>query len=133
MIKEISVPTHKHTEMIDITGKVKEAVSSTGISEGICIVYTPHTTSAITINEGADPDVTRDIIMELEKAVPWRDADYRHGEGNSAAHIKSSMFGASEMLLIEGGRIIFGTWQSVYFCEFDGPRNRRVYVKVMGK
>ncbi len=133
MIKEISVPTHKHTEMIDITGKVKEAVNSIGIDDGICVVFTPHTTSAITINEGADPDVTRDIIMELEKSVPWRDVDYRHGEGNSAAHIKSSMFGASEMLLIEGGRIIFGTWQSVYFCEFDGPRNRRVYVKVMGK
>ena len=133
MIKEISVPTHKHTEMIDITGKVKEAVSSIGIDDGICVVYTPHTTSAITINEGADPDVTRDIIMELEKAVPWRDADYRHGEGNSAAHIKSSMFGASETLLIEGGKIVFGTWQSVYFCEFDGPRNRRIYVKVMGK
>ena len=133
MIREIPVPTHKHTEMIDITGKVKEAVGSIGIDDGICVVFTPHTTSAITINEGADPDVTRDIIMELEKTVPWRDADYRHGEGNSAAHIKSSMFGASEMLLIEGGRIVFGTWQSVYFCEFDGPRNRRVYVKVIGK
>ena len=133
MIKEISIQTNKHSEMIDITGKVQSAVSSFGIDDGICVVYTPHTTAAVTINEGADPDVTRDIIMELEKMVPWRDIDYQHSEGNSSAHIKSSIFGASETLLIENGKIIFGTWQAVYFCEFDGPRHRRVYIKVIGK
>ena len=132
MIKEISVPTKSHTQFVSITRQVQDAVKELGVSDGICVVFTPHTTAAVTINEGADPDVTRDIIMELEKAIPWRDADYHHNEGNSAAHIKSSLVGASEMVLVEGGRLVLGTWQTVYFCEFDGPRHRKVYVKVVG-
>jgi len=96
-------------------------------------VFTPHTTAAVTINEGADPDVTRDMIMELEKMVPWRDPEYRHAEGNSASHIKSSMIGASEWCIIENGRPVLGTWQTFYFCEFDGPRRRKVYIKVIGR
>ena len=133
MIKEISVPTHKHTEFVNIGRQVQNAVDEIGVKDGMCFVYVPHTTAAVTINEGADPDVTRDIIMELEKAVPWRDVDYHHSEGNSAAHIKSSMIGVSETVMVENGKLVQGTWQTIYFCEFDGPRHRKVYVKVMGK
>lgn len=133
MIREISVPTHKHTEFINIGRQVQNAVNEIGVKDGICLVYTPHTTAAITINEDADPDVTRDIMMELEKAFPWNDVDYRHNEGNSAAHIKSSLVGASVMVIVENGKPIQGTWQTIYFCEFDGPRNRKVYVKIVGK
>ncbi len=132
MIKEISVSTHQHTEFIEIGREVQNVVKELGVKEGICLIFAPHTTAGITINEGADPDVTRDIMMELEKAVPWRDVDYQHNEGNSAAHIKSSIIGASEMVIVEDGRIILGTWQSIYFCEFDGPRHRKVYVKIVG-
>jgi secondary thiamine-phosphate synthase enzyme len=132
MIKEISVSTHKHTEFIDIGREVQNVVKELGVKEGICLIFAPHTTAGITINEGADPDVTRDIMMELEKNIPWRDADYSHSEGNSAAHIKSSIIGASEMVIVEDGRIVLGTWQSIYFCEFDGPRHRKVYVKIVG-
>jgi len=132
MMKELSVPTRSHTEFININSQVQKAVSESGVKDGVCYVFTPHTTAAVTINENADPDVTRDIQMELEKMVPWRDSDYRHSEGNSAAHIKSSIVGATETVLVEGGRLVLGTWQSLYFCEFDGPRSRRVYVKVVG-
>lgn len=132
MIKEISVSTHQHTEFIEIGREVQNVVKELGVKEGICLIFAPHTTAGITINEGADPDVTRDIMMELEKAVPWRDVDYQHNEGNSAAHIKSSIIGASEMVIVEDGRIVLGTWQSIYFCEFDGPRHRKVYVKIVG-
>ena len=131
-MKDIPVPTHQHTEFIDITGSVQRAVEEIGIKNGVCYIFTPHTTAAVTINEGADPDVTRDIKMELEKIAPWRDVDFRHSEGNSAAHIKSSLVGASETVFVENGRLVLGTWQSLYFCEFDGPRSRRIYVKVIG-
>lgn len=133
MIREISVPTHKHTEFINIGGHVQKAVTEIGVKDGICLVYAPHTTAAVTINEDADPDVTRDIMMELEKAVPWRDVDYRHTEGNSAAHIKSSLVGASVMVMVEDGKLVLGTWQTIYFCEFDGPRQRKVFVKTVGR
>ena len=133
MMKELSVPTRSHTEFININSPVQKAVNESGVKDGVCYVFTPHTTAAVTINENADPDVTRDIQMELEKMVPWRDSDYRHGEGNSASHIKSSMIGASETVLVENGRLVLGVWQSIYFCEFDGPRSRRVYVKVIGE
>lgn len=133
MMKEISVSTHSHTEFKDIGREVQNVIKELGLKEGICLIFAPHTTAGITINEGADPDVTRDIMMELEKAVPWRDVDYQHSEGNSAAHIKSSIIGASEMVIVEDGRIVLGTWQSIYFCEFDGPRQRKVYVKVVEK
>ena len=100
------------------------------MKDGICTVFIPHTTAAVTINENADPDVVRDLIMELNKIVPWEDG-YHHAEGNSAAHLKSSMTGFSQQIIIEDGRLVLGTWQGIYFCEFDGPRHRKVYVKIM--
>jgi secondary thiamine-phosphate synthase enzyme len=127
-MKEISVETHSRVEMIDITAAVQKAVREEKIEKGICLVYTPHTTAAVTINENADPDVPRDILAALEKAVPFS-ANYRHTEGNSAAHVKSSLVGASELVIIENGRLILGTWQSIFFCEFDGPRTRKFIIK----
>ena len=129
---EISVKTSSHTQFIDITSKVSEVLQKTGIKDGICTVFTPHTTAGITINENADPDVPRDIIKEMEKVVPLNDG-YAHVEGNSAAHIKSSLFGCSETVIIRNGTLMLGTWQSVFFCEFDGPRNRKVWVEIIGK
>lgn len=114
----------------DITGHVKEAVKKSGVRDGIAIVYCPHTTTAITINENSDPDVTRDLLLALDATYPDR-ADFRHGEGNSAAHMKSSCVGVSETLIVRDGSPLLGTWQGIYFCEFDGPRSRRFYVKVM--
>ena len=125
-----SVKTDKHTQMIDITRQVQGAVRESNVDRGLCVVFVPHTTAAVTINENADPDVVRDFTMEINKIVPWEDG-YRHAEGNSAAHLKASMIGFSETILIEDGRLVLGTWQGVYFCEFDGPRSRNVYVKVM--
>jgi len=129
-ITGFSVQTDKHTEMIDITREVQGVVREKNVDRGICVVYVPHTTAAITINENADPDVVRDFTMEINKLVPWEDG-YRHAEGNSAAHLKASMIGFSQTILIEDGRLVLGTWQGIYFCEFDGPRSRKVYVKVI--
>ena len=126
---EYNVKTNAQIELINIDQYVNEALKKSGISEGICTVFVPHTTAAVTINENADPDVTRDIIMELDKVIPLNDG-YRHMEGNSAAHIKSSLIGASETVIVEKGRLKLGTWQSVFFCEFDGPRTRRLWVKL---
>jgi len=131
-MKTFQVISHKQVEMVDITGEVRTAVYGYGITEGIAVIYTPHTTAAITINENADPDVCRDIVMEINKIVPLQDG-YRHREGNSAAHLKSSLFGTSETLVISEGEIILGTWQGIYLCEFDGPRQRRVFVQVIGE
>ncbi len=131
-MKEISVQTHSRVEMIDITTSVQKTIRDEGIQSGICLVYTPHTTAAITINENADPDVPRDILAALDKEVPLS-ANYRHAEGNSAAHVKSSLIGASEMVIIENGRLVLGTWQSVFFCEFDGPRTRKVFITMIAK
>ena len=116
---------------VDITAEVTEAISESGVNEGICVVYCPHTTAAITINENADPDVKTDLISGFDKVFPDFES-FRHAEGNSDAHIKSSVVGASETIIVTGGRPLLGTWQGVYFCEFDGPRNRKFYVKVMG-
>ena len=127
-MKEISVQTHSRFEMIDITAAVEKAARDEKIESGIGLVYTPHTTAAVTINENADPDVPRDILAALDRAVPLS-ANYRHSEGNSAAHVKSSLVGASEMVVIENGRLVLGTWQSIFFCEFDGPRTRKVVIK----
>jgi secondary thiamine-phosphate synthase enzyme len=124
------VKTDLHTAMIDITRKVQDIVKESGIENGICIVYIPHTTAAVTVNENADPDVVKDFMMEINKLVPLSDG-YRHSEGNSAAHIKASMIGFSETLIVENGRLVLGTWQGIYFMEFDGPRIRKVYVKVL--
>lgn len=124
------VRTTRHTEMIDITSEVQKIVTKSNVKSGICIVFIPHTTAAVTINENADPDVVRDFTKEIDKIVPWEDG-YLHMEGNSAAHLKSSMMGFSEMILIEDGKLQLGMWQGIYFLEFDGPRMRKVNVKIM--
>ncbi|HOW07205.1 MAG TPA: secondary thiamine-phosphate synthase enzyme YjbQ [Flexilinea sp.] len=117
------------SQLIDITTRIQEVVTASGIREGLCTVFIPHTTAAVTINEDADPDVIHDFLYELDKIVPWQD-EYRHMEGNSAAHLKSSLIGVSEQILIENSRLMLGTWQGIYFCEFDGPRTRRVLVRI---
>ena len=122
------VKTHARFEMIDITGDVRSVLKKRGMRNGACYIFVPHTTAAVTINENADPDVPKDILMEMDKIVPLFD-DYRHSEGNSAAHIKASLFGPSEVVLVEDGKLVLGTWQSIFFCEFDGPRTRKVMVK----
>jgi secondary thiamine-phosphate synthase enzyme len=127
-MQEFSIQTTGRTGFISITAQVEVAVRELGIEEGAVLVYCPHTTGAVTINEGADPDVVRDLDMELGRIVPFEDG-YRHGEGNSAAHIKSSLVGCSELVAVSGGRLVLGTWQTIYFCEFDGPRRRRVLVQ----
>jgi secondary thiamine-phosphate synthase enzyme len=126
------VQTHRRTEFLDITDRVREAVRRRGVGQGVCVVYCPHTTAAITINENADPDVVHDILAWLQRTIPQQQADFRHGEGNSDAHIKSSLVGASAMLLVESGDLVLGRWQGVYFCEFDGPRRRTVHVQCLG-
>jgi secondary thiamine-phosphate synthase enzyme len=130
MIQTLQVRSSKQTEFIDITRLVQEIVQKAGVEDGLCILLVPHTTAAVTINENADPSVPRDILMELNKIVPFEDR-YQHTEGNSPAHIKSSLIGCSQTLFIESGKLLLGTWQGIFFCEFDGPRNRQVYVKVV--
>ncbi|MGZ3635101.1 MAG: secondary thiamine-phosphate synthase enzyme YjbQ [Syntrophales bacterium] len=126
-MKQFAVRTNTRAEMIDITDRIRILVKESRIKSGVCHVFVPHTTAAVTINENADPDVPRDILTELEKIIPFND-HYRHVEGNSAAHIKASIVGASETVFIENGELVLGTWQSIFFCEFDGPRSRRVIV-----
>ena len=128
-IKQLTVKTGARSDMIDITEMIRSVVRKSNIQNGFCYVFVPHTTAAVTINENADPDVPRDMLMALDKVIPWHD-QYRHQEGNAAAHVKSSLVGASVVVLIEDGNLILGTWQSVFFCEFDGPRTREVLVKV---
>ncbi|MCJ7509081.1 MAG: secondary thiamine-phosphate synthase enzyme YjbQ [candidate division Zixibacteria bacterium] len=130
MIKEISIRTSSRVELVDITSKVEEVISASKVESGICIIFVPHTTAAVTINENADPSVQRDILYELNKLVPFND-NYSHTEGNSAAHIKSSIIGASRSIIIQDGSLKLGTWQGIYFCEFDGPRNRKVWIKII--
>lgn len=128
MVRYINVRSRTRTEFIDITEKVQEVINEEEIKSGICFLYVPHTTAGITINEGADPSVQRDIQATLNKLIPF-EGDYLHREGNSAAHIKSSIVGASQSVIIDDGRLVLGTWQTIYFCEFDGPRHRRVVLK----
>jgi secondary thiamine-phosphate synthase enzyme len=128
-MKEFKVSTRARDAFIDITGEVRKAVAESGVSDGVCQIFIPHTTAAVTINEGADPAVRRDIIAELDKVIPWRDG-YSHSEGNAAAHIKTMLAGSSEMILISGGSLVLGTWQAIYFCEFDGPRTRKVLLRI---
>jgi secondary thiamine-phosphate synthase enzyme len=116
--------------MINITTAVQKTIHEEKIEKGICLVYTPHTTAAITINENADPNVPHDILAALDRAVPLS-TNYRHAEGNSAAHVKSSLVGASELVIVENGHLILGTWQSIFFCEFDGPRTRKVLISII--
>jgi len=133
MVYEITLKTNDRSQLIDITHQLQSVVLRSGVDEGICTVYVPHTTAGVTINENADPSVKRDIVKHLEKLVPWREPYYEHAEGNSAAHIKSTIVGCSQTIIIKGGKLLLGTWQGVYFCEFDGPRTRKVYVKVIGE
>jgi len=126
----LTVKTKAQTDLVDITAEVQKIVRTSDVRDGLCMVYVPHTTAAVTINESADPSVKKDILMVLNKIIPW-DAGYRHLEGNSAAHIKSSLVGASELIAIENGGLVLGTWQGIFFCEFDGPRTRKVHVNVM--
>ena len=126
-----SLSINKAQTMVDITEIVKEDIKDSKVKDGIVVVYCPHTTAGITINENADPDVVRDLIYGFEKVYPTNDRNYKHFEGNSHAHMKSSTIGASQTLIIDNGRLILGTWPDVYFCEFDGPRNRNFYVKIM--
>ncbi len=131
-MKTLQIKSRQQVEMIDITRDVCNVISEYNVTDGLAVIFTPHTTAAITINENADPDVCRDIVMQINKMIPMQDG-YRHLEGNSAAHIKSSLFGASETLLINKGEVVLGTWQGIYFCEFDGPRQRQVQIKVIGR
>jgi secondary thiamine-phosphate synthase enzyme len=128
----LPVKTRNKTEFVDITADVREAVGKESISDGICMIYVPHTTAAVTINESADPSVKSDILMVLNDTVPWK-ADYRHAEGNSPAHVKSSLVGASELVAIADGKLVLGTWQGIFFCEFDGPRSRKVYLQLISR
>ena len=126
----ITVTTSARTEFVDVTKKVRKAVDATGVNSGLCMLYVPHTTAAVTINESADPSVRTDILKVINEIVPW-DANYRHLEGNSAAHIKTSLIGSSELIMVEKGRLVLGTWQGIFFCEFDGPRTRKLHVNLI--
>jgi secondary thiamine-phosphate synthase enzyme len=129
VIKTIAVKTSARTEMVDVTSLVERELAGAGISEGRITLYVPHTTAAITVNEGADPAVKADIVMVLNRIIPW-EAGYKHLEGNSPAHVKASLVGPSETVLVTKGRLLLGTWQRIFFCEFDGPRNRQLYLGI---
>jgi len=127
---QIEVPTGQHAQMIEITGQVQQLVAKENLDSGSVLVFVPHTTAGITINENADPDVVHDMLAQLEVMVPWKQKFYRHGEGNSASHVKASMMGSSVTVIVEKGQLQLGTWQGIWFCEFDGPRSRKVWVRV---
>jgi len=129
MTKQVTVATRSKTELVDISSEIEKIVEDSGIKDGVCWVFVPHTTAGISINEGADPSVKRDILSRLDKLVPSAET-YEHLEGNAPAHIKTSIVGSSETLIIEKGRLLLGTWQSLYLCEFDGPRHRKVIIKI---
>jgi secondary thiamine-phosphate synthase enzyme len=130
MIQTFQVKSSRRTDFIDITRSIQEVIRKSGVGDGVCHIFIPHTTAAVTINENADPSVTQDIMMMLNKLIPSED-DYRHLEGNSPAHIKSSLMGCSKTVFVESGNLVLGTWQGIFFCEFDGPRSRKVCVKVV--
>ena len=131
-MKAFEVQTRRRAEFVEITAKVRQAVRDAGLKSGACVVYCPHTTAAITIQENADPDVVRDMLLWLNQHIPKDVPGFRHAEGNSDSHIKASLVGPSVTVLIDNGDLVFGTWQGVYFCEFDGPRSRTVMVQVSG-
>jgi secondary thiamine-phosphate synthase enzyme len=128
----IELPTTKKQEMIDVTKRIRAVVAASDVQSGLCSIYCGHTTGAITLNENTDPDVQTDILNALERAVPRNEKYYKHGEGNAHAHAKAALLGFSETIPVQGGRLALGTWQAIYFCEFDGPRNRKLVVTVMG-
>lgn len=127
------ISTTRRSQMIDITRLVERAVAQAGITDGMAVVHVPHTTAAVTINENADPDVQHDLLRKLEELIPQHESYYRHNEGNSDSHVKTSLVGNNVTVLVENGNLVLGTWQAVYLCEFDGPRQRQVMVKVMGQ
>lgn len=129
---KFTVRTTARTELVEITAEVRDAVRASGVRSGLCVVYCPHTTAAVTIQENADPDVVRDMLLWLNSSVPKDVPGFRHAEGNSDSHIKASLVGPSVTIPIDAGDLVFGTWQGVYFCEFDGPRSRNVMVQVAG-
>ena len=127
----ISVSTRRREELVDITSSIEDAVRKADIPSGLCVLYCPHTTAAITVNEGADPSVAEDMVMGLQRLIPG-DWNFSHMEGNSDAHIKASLIGPSETVIVDDGKLVLGTWQRIFFCEFDGPRKRVFFVKVQG-
>jgi secondary thiamine-phosphate synthase enzyme len=129
-MKSISIKSRARTELIDITGQIQQTIASADVSDGLAFIYVPHTTAGLTINEGEDPAVRRDIISVLNEIVPW-EYDYHHLEGNSPAHIKSSLAGSGIQVIFEDRRLCLGTWQKIFFCEFDGPRNRKAWIKLL--
>jgi len=131
-VHTLRIETESQMEMVDLTAGVRRIVKEAGVARGMCHLYVPHTTAAITINENTDPNVRKDMIKELLKTIPMND-DYLHAEGNAAAHILSSLLGSSESVFVENGRLVLGTWQAIYFCEFDGPRSRTVFLRVMAE
>ena len=130
MLHTLSIQTHRRVEFISITSQVERVVRESGMTSGLCVVYVPHTTAGVTINENADPSVVEDIIMELNRTIPFDDG-YSHAEGNSAAHIKAVLVGNSQSIPVVEGRLLLGTWQGIFFCEFDGPRHRQVHIKLI--
>jgi len=131
MMKAVTIETRERNQMIDITSIVQASVRESGIKDGTCYVFVPHTTAAVTINENADEDVKSDILSTLSKLIPYKD-NYRHIEGNSDAHVKASLFGNTATVIVSNGKLVLGTWQSLFFCEFDGPRKRKIMIKVVG-
>lgn len=129
-MQTITIQTHQRNEFIDITDSVRDAVSKMGITDGLAVVFVPHTTAGITINENADPSVVHDILYWLETLIPHNQRGFQHGEGNSDSHIKASLVGSTVTVMVEQSQLVLGTWQGIYFCEFDGPRTRRLIVKV---
>jgi secondary thiamine-phosphate synthase enzyme len=131
-VNTFEVRTRERNQFVEITDRVRQVLEQNGMRQGTCVVYCPHTTAAITINENADPDVVHDMLLWLSRAVPKDQAGFRHGEGNSDSHIKASLVGSSATVLIEDGDLVLGRWQGIYFCEFDGPRQRMVHVQLLG-
>jgi secondary thiamine-phosphate synthase enzyme len=131
MITRLNIETRRRCELLEITGEVERVVREDGLTDGLVVVYSPHTTAGITINENADPSVVDDMVMKLTKVIEHRDHDYRHGEGNSDSHIKTSLVGPSQTVIVEGGRLLLGTWQGIFFVECDGPRSRKLFVKTL--
>ena len=133
MLKKIPISSKSRDEFIDVTGSVQAAVNESGVSEGVCVIYVPHTTAGVTVNENADPSVSRDILAMLARLVPHGDKGYRHTEGNSDSHIKSALVGFSHIIPISGSKLALGTWQGIFFCEFDGPRQRSLLIQVIAE
>ncbi|MFB5663813.1 secondary thiamine-phosphate synthase enzyme YjbQ [Alteribacillus sp. HJP-4] len=129
MLRKLNIKTNQRDEMIDVTDQIRTFLQEEGLEHGVVVVYSPHTTAGITVNENADPDVKHDMLMRLDEVYPWSHEKYRHAEGNSASHLKASTVGTQQTLIVENNDLVLGTWQGVYFCEFDGPRTRTMYLK----